>query len=124
MSICAQLAYDLDQQLGLGHDGNDYLNWGGWNEKWMTGTGEKWYFITEDGELYRWNGGALSAATLIDTLDGTYYGDTGKLHNAQQPANGGGVDNSRAQLAYELDQQLGLGHDGNDYLNWGGGVFT
>lgn len=33
-----------------------YENWGGLQEKWLKGSGSQWYYITPDGDLYRWNG--------------------------------------------------------------------
>jgi len=33
-----------------------YANWGGKEEKWLKGSGSQWYYITPDGDLFRWNG--------------------------------------------------------------------
>jgi predicted RND superfamily exporter protein len=33
-----------------------YENWGGEQEKWLKGSGSQWYYITPDGDLFRWNG--------------------------------------------------------------------
>jgi len=77
-------AYVLDQSLGLGlSDGNDYLDWGGLNEKWFTTTVGGWYYIKPNGQFYRWLGGALSSDTLVATLDPSYWTDTSLLYNAQ-----------------------------------------
>ncbi len=43
------LAYYLDQSLGLNPVAGEYFNWGGLNEKWMTGSGGSWYYITPSG---------------------------------------------------------------------------
>ncbi len=76
-------AYKLDQQLGLGSaGGNEYLNWGGKNEKWLTGSGGSWYYITPDGSLYRWQGGSLSSDPLIALVGPSYYQNTALLYNA------------------------------------------
>jgi hypothetical protein len=120
-STTSTTAYDLDQRLGLENDsGNYYENWGGLDEKWMQSSSGIWYFITPDGSLYEWNGDSdLSTSTLIATLDSTYHTDPTTLHDAPDPNTGGGGP-SLEQIAYDLDQQLSLGHDGNDYKNWGG----
>jgi predicted RND superfamily exporter protein len=33
-----------------------YPNWGNKQEKWLKGSGSQWYYITPDGDLFRWNG--------------------------------------------------------------------
>jgi predicted RND superfamily exporter protein len=33
-----------------------YENWGGKSEKWLKGSGGHWYYITPEGDLFRWNG--------------------------------------------------------------------
>ena len=43
-------------QLGLFCAGSGYDDWGGQKEKWFRGTGESWYYITPDGDLFRWDG--------------------------------------------------------------------
>jgi predicted RND superfamily exporter protein len=49
-------ARQLGDRLGLYTVGKYYRDWGGKDEKWLRGDGGQWYFITPDGELYRWNG--------------------------------------------------------------------
>ncbi|MBW3597000.1 MAG: MMPL family transporter, partial [Planctomycetes bacterium] len=36
----------------------DFQNWAGLDERWLRGTGHRWYFITPDGRLFRWQGEA------------------------------------------------------------------
>ncbi len=50
------VARAMGDKLGLFTTGNYFHNWGGLNEKWLMGRGNKWYYITPDGELYRWTG--------------------------------------------------------------------
>ena len=72
--------YNLDQSLGLGFaGGNEYFNYSGLNEKWMTGTAGTWYYITPNGSLYRWNGGIPANDTLIANLSSIDYSDTSLL---------------------------------------------
>ncbi len=41
------------QLLRAGED--DHFNWGGQQEKWLQSASGKWYYITPDGRLYRWD---------------------------------------------------------------------
>ena len=75
--------YTLDQTYGLGFAGsNEYLNYSGLNEKWMTGSGGTWYYITPIGGFYRWNGGIPANDTLIANLSSNDYSNTSLLWNA------------------------------------------
>ncbi len=49
-------AREIGDQLGLALLGDEYLDWGDRNEKWLRGFDDVWYFLTPDGELYRWLG--------------------------------------------------------------------
>ena len=44
----------IGNQLGLYVVDNDFQDWAGKNEKWLKGDDEVWYYITPDGDLYRW----------------------------------------------------------------------
>ena len=80
------IEYHLDQTLGLGFAGSDeYFNWGGRSEKWLTGSGGTWYYITPDGKLYRWLGGNGTNDPLVEQLSTADYADTALLYSA--PAN-------------------------------------
>ena len=85
----AQLAYDLDQQLGLRFAGNYLQNWAGHAEKWLQ-SNHGWHFITPHGKLYRWMVGArdsnlLTDSSLVGTLDESYHTDPARLHAAPEP---------------------------------------
>jgi predicted RND superfamily exporter protein len=53
----------IGDKLGLYYAGNWYENWGEKGEKWLKGrtiredgtNGERWYYLTRDGDLYRWD---------------------------------------------------------------------
>jgi hypothetical protein len=76
--------YYLDQTLGLNATGgNEYLNWGGRNEKWLTDRANAWYYITPDGKLYRWLGGSLANDPLVEQVSTAAYTNTSLLYNAQ-----------------------------------------
>ena len=49
-------AREIGDALGLGSVGDYFENWGGSGEKWLRGDKDQWYFVTPDGELYRWSG--------------------------------------------------------------------
>jgi predicted RND superfamily exporter protein len=53
----------IGERLGLFATADDHFNWGGLNEKWLRGHGDRWHYVTPEGELYRWNGdGSLMGA--------------------------------------------------------------
>ncbi|MHC4176687.1 MAG: S8 family serine peptidase [Planctomycetota bacterium] len=81
----AQLAYDLDQQLGLERHSSGYLeDLFGEGEKFMVGDAG-WFFILPNGELYAWRG-SIEASELVATLDASYHADPTLLHDALRPA--------------------------------------
>lgn len=47
----------MGDRLGLSTTGDYAENWGGRNEKWLLGDKDQWYFVTPEGELYKWDGG-------------------------------------------------------------------
>ncbi len=76
--------YRVDQSLGLNSiGGNEYLNWGGRNEKWLTDRSSVWHYITPDGKLYRWLGGSLANDPLVEQLSTAAYSNTALVHSAQ-----------------------------------------
>ena len=107
-------AYALDQQYQLGPEDVSSRNWGGANEKWMLGAGNQWYFITPNGNFYRWTGAAkganfLSGSTLIDTLSSDFHADPSKLYNAPDPAvgnSGGSITGPGGSAAQIVNKQL------------------
>ena len=56
------------------------------NEKWVLGDdGQSWYFITPDGNFYRWLGGGREIEdheTLVATLSVATYDDPSLLYDA------------------------------------------
>ncbi|MEW4454990.1 MMPL family transporter [Bremerella sp. JC817] len=58
----------IGDELGLYYPGEEHTNWAGENEKWLLGNQSTWYYILENGEIYKWNGqntvlGALGRAS-------------------------------------------------------------
>src|SRR5262249_40158233 len=78
----SDMAFALDQALGLNFTGDFSLNYGNQNEKWLLGN-DGWYFIKPNGELWRWDG-TLHQATgqLMATLATDYYINPVRLYSA------------------------------------------
>lgn len=79
------LAYELDQQWNFHSDGDLHENWGGLGEKWFKGSGSNWYFLTDEGNLYRWNRSGKAGGDHIATLDSIYHRDIDRLLDAVPP---------------------------------------
>ncbi len=43
-------------ELGLQTTGTYYENWGLYKEKWLQGKNKQWYFVRQDGSVFRWSG--------------------------------------------------------------------
>ena len=75
-------ARQLGDRLGLLPTGDYHENWGGRRERWLQGSRADWYFITPEGELYRWSGAATFPALLWRTAQRIVRGSntaTGEL---------------------------------------------
>lgn len=89
-----QMAFELDEQLGLFSSGNLFVNWAGHGEKWVAGEGDLWYFIMDDGKLYRWERAGddptrdISPNTFIGQLSSEFHADPSRLFLAANIANG------------------------------------
>ncbi|MCA9262844.1 MAG: MMPL family transporter [Planctomycetales bacterium] len=55
----------IGNRLGLYIDGELHEDWGGRDEKWIRGERGRWFFVTPEGDLYRWQG--------MDTWVGRIY---------------------------------------------------
>lgn len=87
-------AFELDTALELSSTGNDFLNWGGLNEKWfysLAGTESAapqspsaWYYVVPDGSIFQWDGSPQTAltGTLVVQLDASFYADPSLIYNA------------------------------------------
>ncbi|MEM8733996.1 MAG: MMPL family transporter [Planctomycetota bacterium] len=82
-------ARELGAELSLFAPSDFNFNWGGKNEKWLVDGNGRYYYITPNGRLYRWEGNAnmvsaawrsVMRATGSFELDGQFYaafGDPG-----------------------------------------------
>ena len=79
--------YYFDQTIGLNLSSDLFLNWSGsLNEKWVLSDNQQWYFITPDGNFWRWLGGDRNIAEnseLMGTLSTATYDDPALLYDAQ-----------------------------------------
>ncbi|MFM2093747.1 MAG: hypothetical protein RIS70_871, partial [Planctomycetota bacterium] len=64
----------IGDRLELFCNTEQYLNWGGRNEKWLRGKGDLWYFLTPDGELYAWSGAKAPLASFMGQLARKLFG--------------------------------------------------
>lgn len=78
--------WELNRDLELEFTGNDFLNWGSRGERWLFGAGQ-WYFITPDGNFFRWDGSPRTALTgdLVESLAPEIHRDLARLYDAPPP---------------------------------------
>ncbi len=43
-------------ELGLQETGNHYQDWGEHKEKWLLGRNKQWYFVCQNGSVFKWSG--------------------------------------------------------------------
>ncbi|MBX3421389.1 MAG: MMPL family transporter [Pirellulaceae bacterium] len=99
-----QFGDELDEQIAYAQEalkdyalflnGDDYRNWGGQDEKWLVDEDGKYYYITPEGHLYRWDGGAnlvsgiahwLQRVTGSLKLKGRFIAGLGKPSTDDKP---------------------------------------
>lgn len=106
-------AAKLDRELNLTSAVASTTNWGGLAEKWFRGNGQKWYFMTPDGTLTRWDGSAKAKGTVVGHLDERFHERPELLTEAE-------IHLSEPEKAFAADRSLGLNTVRNDLYNWGG----
>ena len=85
ITISANDQLILSQEQAANHfhfTGNYFLNFEGQNEKWFKDNAGKWWLITPDGSLYKWNNQITSLGTLMATLTVFAYDDPNLLFHA------------------------------------------
>jgi len=107
----SEKAIELDRALGL--KANDTEDWGEVGEKWLGSASGTWYFITQEGNLYKWSDSQpgedfVDGSELIAEFDSTYHADPSKLTDAFP----------HSERAATMDQELGL--KANETFDWGG----
>lgn len=106
-------AAKLDRELNLTSAAASTTNWGGLAEKWFKGNGQKWYFMTPDGTLTRWDGSAKAKGTVVGHLDDRFHERPELLTEAETHL-------TETEKAFAADRGLGLTTVRNDLTNWGG----
>ena len=76
--VVGTIEQQLDQLHGFQTSDNYYTNWGGQHEKWVRNMAGDWFYLLEDGRLYRWAGSFASSELLAD-LDASVYLDPARL---------------------------------------------
>ena len=75
-------------------DKEEYFNWGGMQEKWLVDENHRRYYITPNGRLYRWDGGAnvigllgrtIARASGSFRLEGSFVAAFGKPSTDETP---------------------------------------
>jgi predicted RND superfamily exporter protein len=70
-----QRAREIGDTFGLMTAGDDYQDWGNRGEKWLRGDKDTWFFVTPDGELYRWHGKNNFVGYAKRTLQRALFGN-------------------------------------------------
>ena len=72
-----------DQTLGFKSNGNLNLNWAGQKEQWFQDKNNAWYYILQDGAVYKWSGQAKKATgTLVKRYESADYQAIDRVFNA------------------------------------------
>lgn len=106
-------AAELDRELNLSSAAASTTNWGGLAEKWFRGNAQKWYFITPDGTLTRWDGSNKAKGTVVGHLDERFHERPELLTEAETHL-------TETEKAFAADRGLQLTTVRNDLTNWGG----
>jgi hypothetical protein len=109
----------LDTVFNIRSTGNEYLNWGGANEKWVY-SDRGWMFITPEGGLYEWDRSRRATGTLIANLPADVWNHPELLHATSGEFSDMDSPDSLRRLAHDLDEELKLRKVNHYYENWGG----
>ncbi len=106
-------ATELDRELNLTSAAPSTTNWGGLAEKWFRGNAQKWYFMTPDGTLTRWDGSGKAKGTVVGNLDERFHERPELLTEAETHL-------TETEKAFAADRGLELSAVRNEFNNWGG----
>ena len=76
LALDRQRAGELGDKLGLSPVGDYFENWGERGEKWLRGDHDLWYFVTPEGQLYRWAGRSNMLNWVYRMFQRTVLGQT------------------------------------------------
>jgi predicted RND superfamily exporter protein len=111
----------IGDKLGLYYAGNWYENWGQKGEKWLKGrttredgtNGERWYYLTRDGDLYRWDDIDAPMAALARLFTRAFWSKEihGTLVHAFGPGDGYWYYTNPRRLRAQLFKTVTTGPD-------------
>lgn len=107
------IATTLNEDLGLYFTGNDFFNWLGYDERWVHGDNDQWYYITPTGEFYHYDYNEVPT-TLIAHLERGHYEDLATITEAVFS------DFTNTQRAASLDRSYALLPTDSYAEDWGG----
>jgi len=121
----------IGDKLGLYYAGKWYENWGEKGEKWLKGrtpredgtNGEQWYYLTRDGDLYRWDDIDAPMAALARLFTRAFWSKQihGTLVHAFGPQDGYWYHSDPRRLRAQLFKTVTTGPDLLNSLTQPGG---
>ncbi|HZL87912.1 MAG TPA: MMPL family transporter, partial [Pirellulaceae bacterium] len=109
----------IGDELGLYLTSNQYFDWGGKREKWLRGKAttrygdrnEAWYYITPDGDVFRWKAVDSPIAALVRLISRNIYGPSleGELVASLGPQDGPWYHEQPRRLRAQLFKSITTG---------------
>jgi predicted RND superfamily exporter protein len=111
----------IGDELGFYLTSNQYADWGGKREKWFRGKAtsrygdrnEAWYYITPEGDVYRWKAVDSPIASLVRMISRSIYGPSleGELVASFGPQDGPWYHERPQRLRAQLFKSITTGPD-------------
>ena len=124
----------IGDKLGLYYTGTWHEDWGGLREKWVKGLkpgeegsrGECWYYLTPDGDLFRWDAIDAPMAGLARLVSRAIWGKqtSGTLVHAFGPKDGAWYHSDPRRLRAQLFKTVTAGPDVLNSLTREGGELS
>jgi uncharacterized protein len=124
----------IGDELGFYLTSDQYFNWGGKREKWLRGKAtsrygdrnEAWYYITPDGDVFRWNAVDSPFAALVRLISRKIYGPSleGELVASFGTQDGPWYHEQPRRLRAQLFKSITTGPDVLDSLVKDGGELS
>lgn len=124
----------IGDELGLYLTSEDHYNWGGKKEKWLRGKAstqsgdrnESWYYITPEGDLFRWNAVDSPFASLVRMISRHVNGPSvdGELVASFGPLDGAWYHEHPRRLRAQLFKSMTTGPDVLESLVKDGGELS
>jgi hypothetical protein len=124
----------IGDELGLYLTSDQHFDWGGKREKWLRGKAtsrygdrkEAWYYITPDGDVFRWKAVDSPFASLIRLISRSIYGPSleGELVASLGPQDGPWYHEQPRRLRAQLFKSITTGPDVLESLVKDGGELS